>query len=250
MKEQIQEMESELERFHKSNVSLELEKTTLNQKLQATKAELQNTRQKVRDCRSVIKTIKIELHKCAGKIQEPAQLKKAVEKLHATFCSTPEGASLAKEISVDTSSAEDKAKQLRSLFQKLFHKLLSTKNILFTKRVVTRQREHLERSLASLRQKMGKDSQAQRQDHVKIMQENVQLIAEINELRRELKTCRVKIGDLETVLGVRKSKKNKNTAEIDILKDHTAELVEQKNTIDELESVIKRQQTQIVNLRS
>lgn len=183
MKEQIQEMESELERFHKANTSLELEKTTLRRKLRATDAELHNQRKKVRDCRSVIKTIKIELHKCAGKIQEPAQLKKSVEHLHAAFChqQPDSGTNEAKEIQVDTSSREEKAHQL-----------------------MMRQREHLERSLTSLRTKMSKDNQAQRQDHIKIMQENVHLIAEINELRRELKTGRVRIGDLETENGILK----------------------------------------------
>merc|ERR1712222_287448 len=48
-KEQINEMESELERFHKANTSLELEKTTLKQKLRACDADLQGQRQKVRN---------------------------------------------------------------------------------------------------------------------------------------------------------------------------------------------------------
>merc|ERR1712159_259779 len=86
---------------------------------------------------------------------------------------------------IDTSSNEEKAQNL-----------------------MMRQREHLERSLASLREKMNKDNLVQRNDHIRIMQENVHLIAEINELRRELKLGRVRISDLETALGVRKGKKS------------------------------------------
>ena len=48
MKEQIQEMESELERFHKQNTQLELNITELRQKLKATDKELHQERQRVR----------------------------------------------------------------------------------------------------------------------------------------------------------------------------------------------------------
>ena len=47
MKEQIQEMESELERFHKQNTQLELNITELRQKLKATDKELHQERQRV-----------------------------------------------------------------------------------------------------------------------------------------------------------------------------------------------------------
>merc|ERR1712164_132989 len=174
-------MESELERFHKANTSLELEKTTLKQKLRACDADLQGQRQKVRNKSNLIKCIKIELHKCAGKIQEPQELKKAVTNLHAKYCSQADNdtSNNNKNDVVDTSSQEEKSQQL-----------------------IMRQREHLERSLASLRTKMGKDNSVQKQDHIRIMQENVHLISEINELRKELKGSRVRIGDLETALGV------------------------------------------------
>lgn len=228
-KEQIQNMEGELERFHKTNISLQLEKTTLKQKLKAFDAELQMQRQKVRDSRSTIKTFKIELHKCAGKIQDPQELKKAVVKLHnATRNDGTSGSNSGDKDSdkIDTTSEEDKAHEL-----------------------MARQREHLERSLASLREKMNKDSGAQRADHIKIMQENVHLIAEINELRKELKLGRVRISDLETALGIRKSKKNKNKGAQEIIRDDTMKLVEQQDRIDEMEGVINRQATQIESMR-
>merc|ERR1712159_734232 len=225
-KEQIQNMESELERFHKANTSLELEKTTLKQKLRACDTELQGQRQKVRDKSNLIKSIKIELHKCAGKIQEPQELKKAITGLHAKYCSTADNAMNKNDNQVDTSSQEEKSQQL-----------------------IMRQREHLERSLASLRTKMGKDNSVQKQDHIRIMQENVHLISEINELRKELKGSRVRIGDLETALGVRRGKKNKQNAGDDIIKDDTATVVEQEQRIAELSDVISRQATQLVNMK-
>merc|ERR1712173_279522 len=228
-KEQINEMESELERFHKANTSLELEKTTLKQTLRACDADLQGQRQKVRNKSNLIKCIKIELHKCAGKIQEPQELKKAVTNLHAKYCSQADNDTSNnnnKNDVVDTSSQEEKSQQL-----------------------IMRQREHLERSLASLRTKMGKDNSVQKQDHIRIMQENVHLISEINELRKELKGSRVRIGDLETALGVRRGKKNNKNAGDDIIKDDTATLVEQENEIAQLQNVISRQATQLISMK-
>jgi len=228
-KEQIQNMEGELERFHKTNISLQLEKTTLKQKLKACDSELQMQRQKVRDCRSVIKTFKIELHKCAGKIQDPQELKKAVIQLHAASRGNDNssGNKDGQDSKIDTSSQEEKAQSL-----------------------MMRQREHLERSLASLREKMNKDNQVQRNDHIRIMQENVHLIAEINELRKELKLGRVKISDLETALGVRKGKKsNSKNNNMEIIKDDSSKLLEQKNKIEQLEGIVERQATQLTSLR-
>jgi hypothetical protein len=53
-----------------------------------------------------------------------------------------------------------------------------------------RQREYLERSVESLKRKLHKDMELHRTDNMRIMQENVSLIKEINELRREIKAGR------------------------------------------------------------
>nr|CAH8853744.1 unnamed protein product [Trichobilharzia regenti] len=66
----------------------------------------------------------------------------------------------------------------------------------------SRQREHLERSVIGLRQKLARDSEMHRADYIRIMQENVSLIQEINNLRTELKAARNHINDLEAALGL------------------------------------------------
>ena len=53
-----------------------------------------------------------------------------------------------------------------------------------------RQREYLEKSVESLKRKLQKDMELHRSDNMRIMQENVSLIKEINELRREVKVLR------------------------------------------------------------
>jgi cilia- and flagella-associated protein 57 len=50
-----------------------------------------------------------------------------------------------------------------------------------------RQRDYLEKTVHSLKGKLEKDMQLHRTDNLRIMQENVALIKEINELRREIK---------------------------------------------------------------
>jgi len=53
-------------------------------------------------------------------------------------------------------------------------------------REYNRQREYLEKSVESLKRKLMKDSEVHRQDNMRIMQENVSLIREINDLRKEI----------------------------------------------------------------
>ncbi|KXJ18311.1 cilia- and flagella-associated protein 57 [Exaiptasia diaphana] len=212
MKEQIQEMESELERFHKQNTSLELNITELRLKLKATDKEMHQERQKVRDVEAVVKRFKTDLHNCVGFIQEPKKLKENVKALYTKYVQdeTPESTGVDADI----------------------------------QREYARQREHLERSVASLRKKLTKDSEIHRADNVRIMQENVTLIKEINDLRRELKISRTTVHDLETALGV--MRKQQNQGNID---DGTAKDNQKTEEMSQLEKIIDIQKGEIRKLR-
>ncbi|XP_053325091.1 cilia- and flagella-associated protein 57 [Spea bombifrons] len=179
MKEQIQEMEAELERFHKQNTQLDLNITELKQKLKATDREMHKERQKVRDVEAVVKRIKTDIHNCVGFIQEPKKLKDSIRDLYSKYV---QDSDVAEIVGVDADIQREYAKQ----------------------------REHLERSLNTLQKKLAKDSEIHRADTVRVMQENVTLIKEINELRRELKVSRNKVHDLEAALGL--SRKNRKTS--------------------------------------
>jgi hypothetical protein len=50
-----------------------------------------------------------------------------------------------------------------------------------------RQRNYLEKTIDSLKRKLAADSEAHRADELRIMSQNVSLIRELNELRREIK---------------------------------------------------------------
>ncbi|XP_040325824.1 cilia- and flagella-associated protein 57 isoform X2 [Herpailurus yagouaroundi] len=173
MKEQIQEMEAELERFHKQNTQLELNITELWQKLRATDQEMRRERQKERDLEALVRRFKTDLHNCVAYIQEPRLLK---EKVRALFEKYVQQADMVEIAGLNTDLQQEYA----------------------------RQREHLERNLATLRKKVVKESELRRTDYVRIMQENVSLIKEINELRRELKFTRSQVYDLEAALKLTK----------------------------------------------
>lgn len=222
MKEQIQEMESELERFHKQNTGLELNIAELRLKLKATEKELYQERQIVHDVEAVVKRFKTDLHNAAGYIQEPKKLKEHVKELYCKYVSddTPEQAGVDADI------------------QKEY----------------ARQREHLERSVASLRKKLAKDTEIHRADNVRIMQENVSLIKEINDLRRELKIARSQVHDMEANLKVirrQQEQQHGNTSSsIDMFEKNNNEGVELQKLIGLQKQEMRRLRAQIVDLEA
>ncbi|XP_021105559.1 cilia- and flagella-associated protein 57 isoform X4 [Heterocephalus glaber] len=147
MKEQIQEMEAELERFHKQNMQLELNITELWQKLRATDQEMRKERQKERDLEALVKRFKTDLHNCVAYIQEPHLLK---EKIRGLFEKYVQRADMVEVAGLNTDLQQEYA----------------------------RQREHLERNLATLKKKVVKEGELHRTDYVRIMQDPMQGCAE------------------------------------------------------------------------
>ena len=80
------------------------------------------------------------------------------------------------------------------------------------------------------------------------LQENVTLIKEINDLRRELKSARVKLQDLQTAMGISRKTAARTTEEIvQALNTHqNNHLVQEKQS--EFENLIQRQRSEIQRL--
>ncbi|XP_075386789.1 cilia- and flagella-associated protein 57 [Tenrec ecaudatus] len=219
MKEQIQEMEAELERFHKQNTQLELNITELWQKLKATDQEMRRERQKERDLEALVKRFKTDLHNCVAYIQEPRLLKEKVRGLFEKYVQRADMVEIA---------------GLNSDLQQEY----------------SRQREHLERNLATLKKKVVKESELHRTDYVRIMQENVSLIKEINELRRELKLTRSQVYDLEAALKLAKKIRPTEVPEIAPSKDlSSTPLTMRLSDHEETERIIEMQRLEIQRLR-
>ncbi|XP_059110839.1 LOW QUALITY PROTEIN: cilia- and flagella-associated protein 57 [Peromyscus eremicus] len=220
MKEQIQEMEAELERFHKQNTQLELNITELFQKLRATDQEMRKEQQKERDLEALVRRFKTDLHNCVAYIQEPRLLK---EKIRCLFEKYVQRADMVEIAGLNTDLQQEYA----------------------------RQREHLERNLATLKKKVVKEGELHRTDYVRIMQENVSLIKEINELRRELKLTRSQIYDLESALKLSKKARPQEVPETAVSKD-TAVVVTPTMRLNEQEEtgrIIEMQRLEIRRLR-
>eukprot|EP00163_Fabomonas_tropica_P019041 TRINITY_DN334_c0_g1_i4.p1 TRINITY_DN334_c0_g1~~TRINITY_DN334_c0_g1_i4.p1 ORF type:complete len:1057 (+),score=414.00 TRINITY_DN334_c0_g1_i4:945-4115(+) len=155
MKDQIKEMDQELERYHKNNSNLELTINDLRLKLNGMQADSGLQRQRINDLEAIIRRFKTDLHECVQHIQDPKMLKESVKAVYQRHVTN-----------------EIKAAGMDIDIQKEY----------------SRQREYLEKNLESLKRKLAKDSKLHKSDNMRIMQENVALIKEINELRREIRT--------------------------------------------------------------
>merc|ERR1711977_86287 len=148
MKKQIQAMDADLEDYHRKNKQLQLDISQLQTKQRSLQDEIVSQRKKMTDCQTIIKRFKNDLHECVQFIQEPKQLKESVTSLYKKY--VPNGI---------------KKQELDSDIQREYN----------------RQRDYLEKSVESLKRKLLKDSEVHRQDNMRILQENVSLIREIND---------------------------------------------------------------------
>ncbi|XP_018608707.1 cilia- and flagella-associated protein 57 [Scleropages formosus] len=167
LKEQTQEMEGELEQFQKRNTQLELNITDLKLRLKAVEKEKHREMQRVRDIEAVVRKFKTDLHNCVGFIQEPKKLKDSICELYSRYIQQSDV--------VDIAGVEV---EIQSEYN--------------------RQRDQLERNLASLKKKLAKDSEVYRANNIRIMKENVSLIKEINDLRQELRLVRSQVQEYES----------------------------------------------------
>ncbi|XP_061307511.1 cilia- and flagella-associated protein 57 [Pezoporus flaviventris] len=217
MKKQIYETEGELERFHKESTQLKLNVTQLQQKLKATDNEMHRERQKKQNMEALIKRFKADLHNCAGFIQEPKKLKNGIRELYTKYV---------QESDLETETAQ---KDLQP--------------------ECMRQQEYLERSLAALKKKLVKNQETHRGAYLRIMQENMCLIKEINDLRQELKAALTQLHHLKSTLKLTK----KREAIQDIAPPSEplpSPAVLRLNAEKENEKIIEMQQLEIQYLRN
>ncbi|NXW55507.1 CFA57 protein, partial [Eurystomus gularis] len=218
MKEQICEMEGELERFHKESTELNLKTTLLQQKLKATHSEMHRERQKKQNMETLIKRFKTDLHTCVGFIQDPKKLKDEIHKLYNNYVQQSD---MVETVAVD-----------RDLQQEYM-----------------RQREFVERNLAALKTRMMKDQKTHQAAYKHLLQANMELIKEINTLRQELKAARSQVHNLQSALRLTKKKQEiQDTAPSSELLSSPAIL--RLNPEKERENIIEMQQLEIQYLRA
>uniref|UniRef100_A0A8B9LMA5 Cilia and flagella associated protein 57 n=1 Tax=Astyanax mexicanus TaxID=7994 RepID=A0A8B9LMA5_ASTMX len=167
MKEQTQEMEGELAQFQQKNTQLELTIADLKLKLKATDKEMHKEMQRVRNVEALVRRIKTDLHNCVGFIQEPKKLKDSIRTLYERYVQQSDVVEI---VGVDADIQRENS----------------------------RQKEHLERNVASLKRKLSNDTNVHQAYKVKTMKENAFLIKEINDLRKELRLIRAQLHNYET----------------------------------------------------
>ena len=156
-KEQIKLMDQELERYHSNNGALELTISDLKLKIDGMHREIVTLRSQISGANARVNAICNELHSTAQCIQDPHALKDAVKNMYHKYVTEVTSSQV-----VENNVAAE----------------------------YSRQREYLEKSVESLKKKLTKNQELHRSDNARMMQENVALIKEINELRREVKGFR------------------------------------------------------------
>lgn len=171
LKEKIRNMEVEQTNMDTTNKSLESQLHETQEKLHAARQEINCEMQKNRRCQRLLRKIRIDICDTAGLVQEPNNLKAAVKDLYHKY------------------SADDEL-------------LYSRKADLDVQHELAKQKDQLERTVASLKKQVFKDTSTGSKDLEKMTEENSMLIAELNALREELQEARKYILQLENQLNL------------------------------------------------
>jgi hypothetical protein len=179
MAEQIAQMQAELKSYEKKSIHLVLDIRELHLKMDGMNKETEGIVAKRSSVEKLTRIMKAELHQVMQNLSEPSNLKEGIKKLYQRFVTTAPS----QGVSDSSNSVEDMHRDHQ------------------------RQRHYLEKSVDSLNDKLTKDMQIQKKDHQRIMQENIILITEINNLRREIKHIKDAQKARETLMLTRKKKK-------------------------------------------
>ncbi|KOB73579.1 WD repeat-containing protein 65 [Operophtera brumata] len=168
---QIDDMENEELKLLNVKHDLELKISQLTEKLASAKKDFTNEAERNLILKSTLKKIKIDLHNMTANFQDPTKLKMNVKAL--------------------------------------FHKYVEDIDFLRSRvaddeaiREFNRQREHLEKQVAGLKQQLASALGGSKSDINKIMDENCTLLGDINNLRLELKSTRTRCFQMESILGL------------------------------------------------
>jgi chromosome segregation ATPase len=154
MKDRVMAMDVQLETYHKENGQLQNEVKNLKENLNHKQNSIRNQRQRLRKASTSLQAMGSDLHNLVQLIQSPKELRSGTKALYETHVTERIQAE-----EVDPSVSKE----------------------------YNRQKQYLERSVDVLKHKLSKDMKARRNDNMRVMQENVALIKDINKMRREIK---------------------------------------------------------------
>ncbi|XP_035767649.1 cilia- and flagella-associated protein 57-like [Neolamprologus brichardi] len=132
--------------------------------------------QKVKDLETHLQRLKSDLHNCVGFIQEPKTLKNNIQMIYARYVQQTER--------VERTNADDTVQK-----------------------ALRHQCDRQERTVNGLKMRLVKSAEEHEKVYTKIMKENMTLIAEINELRKELHLARTQAKDVRAQVALLKKPK-------------------------------------------
>eukprot|EP00762_Andalucia_godoyi_P001507 ANDGO_00191.mRNA.1 hypothetical protein len=168
MRTQIKEMDVELERYHTANSQLELAVGELKLKIDSLQQENNQHKKKLKDTDTFKNRLRFDLFEVLQFVQDPKNLKDQYRKLYSKYAGDDNESSASSSAAAASKKKDSIDENIEGEYQ--------------------RQIEYLERTVDSLKKKLGKDSETHKGENSRIMSENVTLIKEINELRREMKS--------------------------------------------------------------
>ena len=163
MKEQIKEMDQELERYHKNNSALELTISDLRLKLEGMQREILTQRSKLSDADAKVSGFRTELHECIQHVQDPKALKEAVKLMYGRHVTTT-----VTSRAVEADITAEYTRQVIATSRQCTPRATCARLLLTCS--LAMQREYLEKSVESLKRKLNKNMELHRNDNVRMMQ--------------------------------------------------------------------------------
>ncbi|CAM9657374.1 unnamed protein product [Scytosiphon promiscuus] len=175
MKEQIKEMDRELEQFHNSNAQLDLLIGELRVKLDEMQAQNLEQRKQIADQEASRSRLQRELHECVQYIQDPPALRARAAAMYNS------------NVDVDLPRNEMDANVIHEYHRHKVSYLTLGSFLLeslsfyhYLQNLLAAAREYLDSSLRYLHNKFVTDVDGHRTENIKVMQDNMLLIKEIN----------------------------------------------------------------------
>ncbi|KAJ3346258.1 Cilia- and flagella-associated protein 57 [Entophlyctis luteolus] len=173
---QIKEMDEELHQYQKTHDLLDTQIQDLLLKLKATQQEVSDETCRVHDMKAAILRIQNDTRFLSKLLGNSADLKRNLVSVYHKFSEMAEepSTSAKKSISITEDGSNKSPEALEEEVEE------------------ARQREHFERTAATLNHKLTKGEESRYQENLRIMHENVVLLTEINILRKDLKASKLR----------------------------------------------------------
>lgn len=156
-------MRQELERYEKNDEQLRLEINELKLKIDAKRAEIEQRTKEFEDVKQITRQFKLEVHQVYQKLQEDENKEQKKRKGFA-----PALANLYRKYVGDEAAASQKKSKVTDIQVER-----------------NRERDALERNITAVARRISRGDEENNRQHGRMMEENVMLMTQISELRRQ-----------------------------------------------------------------